>query len=254
MENNNERSVLGRFFGILFRVLVVVLLGIGIGAAVYVGVPEAYRRLVEPVQLNTVRLAGLETELEQARSDNREARERTAERLAALEAAITEQGEALASAEAHVDALLTSTADHAAVLEGLADRFSVVEQSLSTLADRLDLSLAELASPEEELRREIATGRAMLHLMRARLWLLENNIGSAEEEVAEARGLLMGLDPDQESEFVQTVIARIDLALTDMRDTPFVAADDLEIAWKLLRGPVEPVDLVENVESEATEE
>jgi hypothetical protein len=84
--------------------------------------------------------------------------------------------------------------------------------------------------------------RAMLHLVRARLGLLENNAGLAAEETVRARDLLAVTDPDGELKSVQDAIARIDLALEAMQTTPLVAGDDLEIAWKLL------------VEGEATNE
>ena len=41
-------------------------------------------------------------------------------------------------------------------------------------------------------------------------------------------------EQDGEDEVLEQIVERLDLALMDIRTTPIVAADELEIAWKLL--------------------
>jgi hypothetical protein len=48
--------------------------------------------------------------------------------------------------------------------------------------------------------------------------------------------LLAEADAAGELESVQAAIARLDFALEELNTTPLVAADDIEIAWKLLVG------------------
>ncbi len=158
-------------------------------------------------------------------------REQSGDRLAELEAALAEQGESLATAQAQLEA---ASIDQDKAMEATTDQIGTVRRALSDLTDQVDAALSDLGEPEQDLRQDLMINRAMLHLVRARLGLLENNVGLAAEEAGRARDLLVETDPEGELKSVQDAIARIDLALEAMKSTPFVAGDDLEIAWKLL--------------------
>ena len=231
--DNKESTVLGRIFGILLRLAVVVVLGIALAAGAYFGAPRAYRSFVEPAQVNTTRIDAVESELDLARNDTSSLRDQTGDRLAELEAALAEQGESLAIAQAQLEAALAASLDQSGAIEAIADQ---VEKALLDIGDRVDAALGDLGQPEEELRQELMINRALLHLVRARLGLIENNAGLAADEAGRARELLLETVADEENESVQGAIARIDLALEAMQNTPLVAGDDLEIAWKLLVG------------------
>jgi predicted alternative tryptophan synthase beta-subunit len=76
----------------------------------------------------------------------------------------------------------------------------------------------------------------MTMITKARLWLIQDNLGQAAEEISAVRELLANSVVDMnvvDEELVQ-IIERLDLALVDVRTSPIVAADELEIAWKLL--------------------
>ncbi len=237
--NDSDRTVLGRLFGILLRLAVVVVLGVALAAGAYFGVPRAYRGLVEPAQVNTTRIDAIEAELDLARGDTRSLRDRMGDRLAELEAALAKQGESLATAQVQLEAELAASLDQSRAMEVLTDQIGTLRGALGDLTDQVDAALGDLGQPEEELRQELLINRVMLHLVRARLGLLENNAGLAAEEAARARALLVETDPEGEIENVQDAIARIDLALETMPTTPLVAGGDLEIAWKLLVQPHE---------------
>lgn len=232
--SSDNRTFLGRVLGILLRLAVVVLLGILLAAAAYFGVPRAYRALVEPAQVNTTRIDALESELELARGDTSSMRDQTGDRLAELEAALAEQAESLATAHTQLEEGLAESLDQNRAMEDLSDQIGNIGDALGDLSDQLDAALGDLGQPEEELRQGLLINRAMLHLIRARLALLENNAGLAGEEAGRARALLVETDTEAELERVQDAIARIDLALEAIQATPLVAGDDLEIAWKLL--------------------
>ncbi len=237
--SDSESTFLGRLFGVLLRLAVVLVVGTMIAIGAYFGLPRAYRNLVEPAQVNTSRIAALETELDLARTDTSSLREQSGERLAELEAALAEQGESLATAQAQLEA---ASIDQDKAMEAVTDQIGTVRRALSDLTDQVDAALSDFGQPEQDLRQDLMINRVMLHLVRARLGLLENNVGLAAEEAGRARDLLVETDPDGELKSVQDAIARIDLALEAMKSTPFVAGDDLEIAWTLL------------VEGEATNE
>ncbi len=240
--NDSDSTFLGRMFGVLLRLAVVLALGTVIAIGAYFGVPRAYRNLVEPAQVNTTRIAALETELDLARADTSLLREQSGDRLAELEAALAEQGESLATAQAQLEAALAASVDQDKAMETASDQIGTLRSALRDLADQVDAALSDLEEPEQDLRQDLMISRAMLHLVRARLGLLENNAGLAAEEAGRARDWLVEADPDGETKSIQDAIARIDLALEAMQNTPLVAGDDLEIAWKLL------------VEGEATNE
>jgi DNA-binding FrmR family transcriptional regulator len=221
-------------FGVLLRLAVVLALGTIIAVGAYFGLPRAYRNLVEPAQVNTTRIAALETELELARTDTRSLREQSGDRLAELEAALAEQGESLATVQAQLEAALEASIDQDEAVEAMNGQIRAVRSALSDLTDQVDAALSDPGEPEQDLRQDLMINRAMLHLVRARLGLLENNAGLAAEEAGRARDLLVETDADGEVKSVQDAIARIDLALEAMQTTPLVAGDDLEIAWKLL--------------------
>lgn len=232
--SDSEGTFLGRMFGVLLRLAVVLALGIIIAIGAYFGLPRAYRNLVEPAQVNATRIAALETELELARADTSSLREQSGDRLAELEEALAKQGESLAAAQAQLEGVLATSADQDKVLEAATDQIRTVSRALSDLTDQVDAALSDVGEPEQELRQELMISRALLHLVRARLGLLENNAGLAAEEAGRARDFLVETDPEGEVKSVQDAIARINLALEAIQTTPLVAGDDLEIAWKLL--------------------
>lgn len=232
--SDSDSTLLGRILGVLLRLAVVLVLGIAIAAGAYFGLPRAYRNLVEPAQINTNRIDALETELDLARTDTSSLREQSGERLAELEAALTEQGELLAAAQAQLAAALTASEEQDKAMEAVTDQIGALRSALGDLTDQVDTALGNLGEPEQELRQELIINRAMLHLVRARLGLLENNAGLAAQEAGRARDLLEAMDPEGAIQSVQAAIARIDLALEAIKATPLVAGDDLEIAWKLL--------------------
>lgn len=135
-------------------------------------------------------------------------------------------------------------------------RIGALEAQLPQAESRLDeqqVSVAELQvrledlteriednSQAQELRGDLQLTRAMLSLVRARLWLVENNLGLAIAEVERARELLQPLAAEKPGESnLQAAIERLDFALIELNTRPLVAADDIEIAWKLLVEPNE---------------
>jgi hypothetical protein len=227
-------SIGRRLLGVLWRVALVLLLGIALGVAVYIGVPLGYRGLVEPSQVNADRIEVVQNDLEQNRSAAESLRAMTGERLANFEANQVGQGEKLAELQATLEALRADLADQADDLSSVNTQLDILTTAVSGLEEQLTLAVED--SDDGDIRRELMISRSMLYLVRARLWLLENNIGLARGEILRARGLLAEADAAGELESVQAAIARLDFALEELNTTPLVAADDIEIAWKLLVG------------------
>ncbi len=225
------RSPMSRFFRAALRIGLAALIGIGLGAAAYYGVPRAYRDLVEPVRENSSRIETLQVELNQARVDLAELSDRSSQRISELEAGVAAGQETLAELQASSQLQRTELDQQ---LQRLGTRLDRLDQALSSQSDALDLALATPTAPDPELLRQLKFTRAALHLLRARLWLVENNLGLAGDEVQQARDAL------SELEGMELVLERLDQALADFALAPLVAADDLEIAWKLLTAPEPP--------------
>jgi uncharacterized coiled-coil protein SlyX len=231
-----------RALRVILRLIVVLLVGIGLGVGAYLGIPALYRQYIEPVQVNTQRLVDLEQAFQQAQADARQDRTTWNERLAAVEARLAAQAEAVAALQADIAQQGQDLDDLSSLPRRVADLAGDLEDTTTRVAD-LEASLAAADSPTQRLGRQLQLIRAMELLTRARLWLTQGNAGLASQDITSARTLLAGLlaaAPEEEAAALEAIIARLDLALEDLTTSPVVAADDLEIAWQLLFAATEP--------------
>lgn len=226
-----QPSYLRRAFRVFVRLTLAILLGAVLGAGTFFGASFAFRRLIEPTRLNSARIAELETDMEQSGGELAELREFVDQGLAGAESGLSEQTDSLADLQVQIEDLQAELADQG----GLEERLSA---EVNTLGDQVDdlVRQMEEGGEQKQLQRDLKLTQAMLFLVRARLWLVENNLGLATSEVERARVLLLEVVAEQEAENVRAAIERLDFALVELRTTPLVAADDIEIAWKLLVG------------------
>lgn len=220
----------------VLRVLFVLVIGVGLGLVVYFGVPAVYRKYVEPVQANTERLAEVEAALAELQAQSRRDRADLDARLAQIEGELARLTEALAGSQSEVAA-------HADRLEGLRNvpsRLDALEsdsEDLATDLAALEASLADAESPTQRLGRRLEMIRALEALTRARLWLIQDNLGLAADDIELAHEILAQVAeeaPEEEAAVLASIIARLDLALGALPDSPVVASDDIEIAWRQL--------------------
>jgi len=212
-----QPALLARVSKVLLRLALVVLLGVALGAGAYFGVTLAIRQLGEPTRQNSARIAALEAQLPEAVS-----------RLA-------EQQESVAELQVQLEDLQTRLGDQGRGQDQLGAQ-------LTTLADQLEdlTKQIEENTQAQQLRGDLQLTQVMLSLVRAQLWLVENNLGLAIAEVERARELLQPLAAEQPAgSNLQAAIERLDFALIELNTRPLVAADDIEIAWKLLVEPDE---------------
>src|SRR4030067_2167307 len=100
---NRRESYFGRVILFLSRLLLVVLLGVGVGAAAYFGAPAIYHNYIEPVQVNSQRIVVIEAEMAQAQADNDNRDADVGERLARIGGGQAAQTEQMAQLEAEVE-------------------------------------------------------------------------------------------------------------------------------------------------------
>lgn len=236
---SSNSSWFGQVIGWLARLLLVAALGIALGVGLYLGVPALLQAWMEPVEANTARISQLERDLDQLQAAQSDALDSVAGRVAALEGETTGQRENLSELESE---LTSSQEDLDAVkaqldqVDRLSDQLAQLDQVVTELETDVGDLLDEQGEPSDELRAfqdQITQLRVMTLLSRARLELLRGNYGLAQENLELARSEYDDQLIIQGSQVV-AVIERLDLALEALPDSPAVAAQDLEAAWRLL--------------------
>ena len=241
-EPTEGRSFLGRAFRIVLGLFLSLILGIALGVTGYLTLPYLYRNLTQPAADNARRISSLEHDLQEARAEAGASDQTREDRLAGLEVLLTEHAGALASLEEQLGELASEQPNQARftrALSALEKRVEEHDEGLEELEGRLGQVEGTLAEdqPIERMQRDLLLTRAMVSVMRARLWLLENNLGSATLEVQNAQELVLeviGAAPEEDVPSIQAVADRLELTLTELDTAPLVAGDDLEIVWKLL--------------------
>jgi len=188
------------FIGILRLILLLAVIS-GIGAAVYFGLPIIYEQYVRPVEQNTSELNDLK--FRQDQTDIQIADLQT--RLATLEAAQTPQSDSLSNLDSRV-------------------------QTLEGADVQRNESLIELTYQSDLLK-------AMELLSRARTFLYQSNFGLSRLDVQAAHDVLAEMQstaPESKQKDLTEALFRLDLALKNLPDFPVAASDDLDIAWQVL--------------------
>ncbi|NIS82385.1 MAG: hypothetical protein GTO14_19755 [Anaerolineales bacterium] len=232
-----------RVSALLLRFLVVITLGVVLGAGAYYGVPRLYRDFIAPTQENQQRIADLETTLTREKETVGKQISQVGDRLADIEGRLAKQGEDLAGVQAVVEGLRNVQLEHADEISGLetmADSLAGLETDFKEMEDRLgelEVSLSELEIPAGRIGQQLQLIRAMTLLARARVSLLQDNLGLAAADIEAASDVLAEMidaGTEEDSSILSPILTRLELALEDIRVSPVIAADDLEIAWKLL--------------------
>lgn len=216
-----------RFFVILLRTILTLMIAAVIGTILYFGAPFIYQKYILPVQENTEQLAELQTrqgQSEQAIADLQA-------RLNAMETAQTESTRSLAELDGRVSAMEEQIAMHTQMLAALEE----MEAALQVRADDSDTELA----------RQIKLLKSMELLSRARMFLYQSNFGMARQDIQAARALLIEVQADSPASLIDDlaeVIHRLDLTLSNLPNFPVAARDDLDIAWQVLLAGLPPAE------------
>ena len=223
-------QVMRRFFLAVLRLIIILAVIGGCGAAIYFGAPFLYDNFVRPVEENTSQMNDIN--LKQSQSEFQIADLQT--RLATIEAAQTAQSELLGDTVTRLQTLEAGQTDQGETTSLLDSRVQALEG-----ADAMrNESLAELTYQSDLLR-------AMELLSRARLFLYQSNFGLARLDVQAARDALAEIRstaPESKQKDLNEALRRLDTALADLPDFPVAASDDLDIAWQILLSgyPVAP--------------
>lgn len=187
------------FLRALLRLVLIVALIFAFGALFYYGLPYINRTFIAPVEENASRVSELENE------------------MARLQTEVAELNHRLITVE-------TTIETHSASIQKLDEIQATIENQLEENNNVVLL----------ELKHEVMLARAFDMLGRARLYLSQSNFGLAKEDVQSARDVLFALQAETNDAVLSQVVARLDLALSNLPQFPVVAAGDLEIAWQIL--------------------
>lgn len=272
-QNNGFIDQLGRGLGGLFRFIIrllfVLVLAVALGAGLYFGIayglPALDRAYLQPVRDNTRAVADLEARADQQAEQQATQMAGLQERVTALEVQNDTNLDNLAAIQAQLDELAPLATEQAALVEQLdqLDRAlteldstlttgqTSIETEVSSLQDALSENQqaitdiqAELDSndfPFDQAYADLQIVKAMALLTRAQVFLFQNNLGLATQDVTQARDLLIALDQDPALDGMDLapVLNRLSLALSSLPLNPNLAASDLEVAWDLLVAGVE---------------
>jgi len=254
------RAVIG-FLRFVIRLVLVILLAVLLGAGIYFGVPALYRSYIQPVERNLAQVNDTQARQEGINQRMDQKLEALQARLEKLELQNDTHKQALDELDSRLGNLETSALsddERQAQEQRLSDLEAAVQaasENLATLQNQVvaldlvqaqtDLQVQDLARkakieqvPLQALRNELLLVKAMLHLTRSRLFLVEDNLGLAEQDVSAARLLLAGLQgevPPYQVDALGAILTRLDAALGNLPARPVLAAEDLEVAWQLLR-------------------
>ena len=193
---NPGSPFLVKAFRFLLRFFLVLIIGTGLGALVYYGVPSLYRDFIQPVRLNTQRIADLENQLTLQQDTSREQLEAVQSRLAEAEGRLTIQNEQIVELQAQQASNVESLAameENRRALDQLQDDLDDIAQGLVDVkaeSERLEESFVTRQIPLEAFSRDLETLRAMECITHARLWISQANIGRAAEDLERAQTAL----------------------------------------------------------------
>jgi len=247
-----RRSGFARFLLGLLRVLLVLAVGILIGAAGFFGVRYLLDEATAPAEANARRLASIETQQADVRGQLNDRMADFSERLADLEASADVTVNDIDELRANEDALADVVSQLDQNLGGLAKLESELEIELSALRSTVAVMntqdaialLTPTATPDvgaaddlKALTREVKMLKSLELLSRSRLHFLNADYGLAEKDLQNAYRVLVdlqvaGLAP--EGEMYDEMLERLKEAGSQLPDSPNLAQSDMEIAWDLL--------------------
>ncbi len=240
---------IGGLFRFLVRLLFVLIVGALIGAGLYLGVPWAYRSLVQPVQQNTARVVALERRVAQEQNRLQDENLAFEERIAALEAEMTGLGEdsgvqaqAIEGALEQVEQLEGRITQAEADLEAQQEAVQVMRAELDSAITELGEQAEQTAERTEGLEGRLALLQTAQDLVKVRLLLLEENTGSARDalilatvHLEQATALMPG-QAETLSELQERMAALDQL----IEDRSFQVLPELEALWADVMGLVLP--------------
>jgi hypothetical protein len=243
MTMNNERNPkpsfwqrLGRAFANLLKFFLILVIVIGIVAAVIYGAPYLYEKFLLPIERNAARLTEVENKLTADMEILADQVTDLQTRLTEMENRQTRSAQVLAEYQGKVEVLESQIEAQGETILQLDAIQAQIDELADASARHEDLLMGD-DSPLTDLQHQVTISRSIELLSRSRLYLIQSNYGMARQDIQAARDLLFALQIEMledKADEVQAVVARLDLALGNLPAFPVLAMNDVDIAWQSL--------------------
>lgn len=245
----NDRQPENRLRAVLLtslRILVTVILAVGLGAGLYFGtsavLPRLRARYIQPVEENTSRLNSLSMRLENSLENIHQRLDDLSGRITQNEIQLDQHKatqSALVSDLAALDKQQTSLQETiqagSSQFQDLVDQVAVQSTQSARSRDLLSYLATQQIPPGALSRQEQVTILREL-LLRAKVSLHHENYGQARGDLEQAVTLVDSLQtklPRYQLAEAQELQSILVAGLEALEDSPELAADALELAWRL---------------------
>lgn len=280
VEKDQQRK--GAWVRTIFRIVLVLLIGTGIGVGIFYGASYLARNFFGAVQSNsddlalvTMRLDQLEVQVN-TRLDDLTARVDTLElqnddqklllseietSIANLETASTALDDRLVILEDAAEEWVESVSLQDSAISSLETRYGELEDKLTGIntdlegltdrVDTIDILLGDWKLSTSDEERTIQQIKALLLLSRVQLYISQNNYGLAQQDIASVYEILQVLAAaeTETAQAYQGILDRLDSALLNLPETPISANADVESAWNnlwtMINSDLENLDLTD---------
>jgi len=268
-----DKTSAGKYFlRSLVRLFFVILIGVGIGIGLFYGISYLTDRYFQSVQTNTEQIAALETrisDMDQLLSDrmdgvltrletlevqsdtNKQTFSEMEGQLAALETSVEEQ-------QATLTILQSEQENLTATLEPIPAKFDDLDMCLKELETEvsgyseinhlLDAQLMTTSSHIETTAQQVEWLKVLALLSHAQLYLSQNNLGLAQQQVESTLPILDQLLGDAniiQTTAINNVHTKLIATLDALPDSPLLAASELDGAWNELHALLQSPMLIE---------
>lgn len=219
----------------LWRLFLLLVTGVILGGVIYWGFIQLYVNAVQVGQTTLSRLNVVETQNAQQQSQMITRLDQFAQRIGELEKQQSQQSESNSDLQSRVQTLEQMVEKQGLLLgrlDVLDNRISALESDITTnTKNDQDLKNAILAddSPVAVTKREVKVLKAMELISRAKLYLMQNNVGLARSDIEMAHQSLLALKeetPEYQKPVVDEWLQRVELVLKNLPGYPVLAADD----------------------------
>lgn len=221
------------FLRALVRVLVILLVAALIGAGIYLGFRYVYPRYLQPVSQHTRQIEDLGARLGTQSSQSADQFTRMEERISLLESQHAADTESLGSMESRLSSAEKTLANQ----QALVNQLDALQGQVSKISGALDDQTALTQTRLTQVSHQVRILQMMQYFTRGRLYLIQNNLGLAREDIQSARDLLAEMQstlPAEQQSAAVFAVQQIDLALGNLPAYPVLAAGQLDVVWELL--------------------
>lgn len=224
----------------LLRIMLVVLMGVFVGAGLYFGAPALLQAVMEPVEQNRARILQLEAELERQADRRQQDRQALSADVSGLEGELAQANEQRSELEAQLTALQSEVQD----LDERAEELPVLQDEIDSLRRDLvaiESEFAEFEAEQAESRRQleqltsdVRRLEALHFVLQARTAIAADEIESARTWIEAAQTILLDDIGRQATPQPGSSLARLQLALDQLDQSPEAADRDLQTAAELM--------------------